>query len=84
MEQHGGKRDKAGRKSKAEEQQLIEKLTPMNKDALKALKMAVTSGESWAVKLYFEYYYGKPKQQLDVTSGGEQIKPPSIIFTKSD
>ena len=32
---NGGKREGAGRKSKAEEQKLIENLTPMNPDALK-------------------------------------------------
>ncbi len=62
---HGGKRHSAGRKSKAEEQKLIEKLSPLNTIALKALKTALKNEDSWAVKLYFEYFYGKPKQTID-------------------
>ena len=71
---NGGSRQGAGRKPKAEEQQLIEKLTPMNKDALKALRDAVKDGESWAVKLYFEYFYGKPKQTLALEGGDKPIE----------
>ena len=35
---HGGKRTGAGRKAKAEEQKLIENLTPMNAMALESLQ----------------------------------------------
>ena len=38
MNTHGGKREGAGRKAKAEEQKLIENLTPMNAMALESLK----------------------------------------------
>ena len=38
MNKHGGKRIGAGRKPKAEEQKLIEKLTPLNELALDSLK----------------------------------------------
>jgi hypothetical protein len=61
----GGKRDGAGRKSKAEEQKLIEKLTPFDPIAMKALEKNLKSGEPWAVKLFFEYMYGKPNQRID-------------------
>ena len=58
---------KAGRKSKAEEQSLIEKLTPLEPTALEALKSALSDEKKhhWSVKLFFEYFYGKPKQQED-------------------
>jgi len=62
---HGGKRENAGRKSKSEEQELIEKLTPMQDDAFKALQEAVKKKQNWAVKLFFEYMYGKPKQRIE-------------------
>jgi len=62
---HGGKRDNAGRKSKADEQLLIERLTPLMPKAFEALKNALKSEEQWAVKLSFEYFYGKPHQTVD-------------------
>lgn len=61
----GGKREGAGRKSKTEEQKLIEKLTPFDPIAMKALEKNLKSGEPWAVKLFFEYMYGKPNQRID-------------------
>lgn len=69
---NNGGHSNGGRKPKAEEQALIERLTPMNKLALTALKKAVTKGDSWAVKLYFEYYYGKPKETKDINITTEQ------------
>tara|TARA_R110000803_G_scaffold37006_1_gene79691 strand:- start:184 stop:429 length:246 start_codon:yes stop_codon:yes gene_type:complete len=68
---NGGARSGAGRKPKAEEQQLIEKLSPLSKVAYKALKSSIEENEGWAVKLYFEYMYGKPKQSIDQTVKGE-------------
>ena len=59
---------KAGRKPKAEEQMLIEKLSPFEDVALKKLEDAVKSGENWAIKLYFEYRYGKPRQTIEQNS----------------
>jgi len=74
----------AGRKSKAEEQKLIENLTPMNADALKSLSKAVKDNEQWAVKLFFEYFYGKPQQRVDVTTNDESINIPIISFSESE
>jgi len=56
---HGGARKGAGRKSKAEEQDLIEKLSPLKEEAFKALKKGLEDGQNWAVKLFMEYNYGK-------------------------
>lgn len=55
---------KAGRKPKADEQLLIEKLTPLMPKAYKALDDALKEGEAWAVKLSMEYFFGKPKQTI--------------------
>jgi len=57
----------AGRKPKAEEQQLIEKLTPLEPLAFDALKNAIADEQSWAVKLFFDYKYGKPKETKDIS-----------------
>lgn len=69
---NGGNKN-AGRKSKAEEQKLIEKLSPLENTAHKKLKEAIDEGKEWAVKMFFEYMYGKPKQGTDVTTNGESI-----------
>ena len=61
----GGAREGAGRKSKAEEQSLIEKLTPLEPIAFEALTNALNDGKDWAVKLFFQYNFGMPKQVID-------------------
>jgi phage terminase large subunit len=70
----GTKGNKGGRPPKAEEQKLIEKLSPMEEDALRVLHQAVKSGEKWAVDLYMKYYYGLPKQVIDQTIKSEDIQ----------
>jgi len=72
MGKHGGKREGAGRPSKAEEQKLIEKLSPLEDLAHQKLKEALDSGQKWAVTLYFNYMYGKPKETKDITLNQEQ------------
>tara|TARA_R110000764_G_scaffold120027_1_gene207867 strand:+ start:68 stop:340 length:273 start_codon:yes stop_codon:yes gene_type:complete len=80
----GTKGNKGGRPSKAEEQKLIENLTPMNEMALKSLEKGIEKKEQWAVKLFFEYFYGKPQQRVDVTSNDESINMPLINFVETD
>ena len=65
---HGGVRKGQGRPAKADEQQLIERLTPLSNDAYKALSDSLKDGQGWAVKLFMEYMYGKPKQQIENTN----------------
>ena len=84
MNTHGGKRAGAGRKAKAEEQKLIENLTPMNPMALESLRKGLEKKEQWAVKLFFEYFYGKPQQRVDVTSNEESINMPLINFVETE
>jgi len=69
---NGGAREGAGRKPKTEEVQLVEKLTPLDELALKALESALRAGEQWAVKLFMEFRWSKPKQNLemDISSDG--------------
>jgi len=81
---NGGARTGAGRKGKAEEQKLIENLTPMNAMALESLEKGLEKKEQWAVKLFFEYFYGKPQQRLDVTSNEETLNMPVITFIETD
>jgi hypothetical protein len=81
---NGGARKGAGRKGKAEEQKLIENLTPMNAMALASLEKGLEKKEQWAVKLFFEYFYGKPQQRVDVTSNEETLNMPVITFIETD
>ena len=81
---NGGARTGAGRKGKAEEQKLIENLTPMNGMALESLQSGLEKKEQWAVKLFFDYFYGKPQQRVDVTSKDESINMPLINFVETD
>jgi hypothetical protein len=55
----------AGRKSKVDEQNLIEKLTPLEPLAFDGLQYALKQKKEWAIKLTFEYLFGKPKQRIE-------------------
>ena len=64
---HGGKRDGAGRKSKADEVSLIEKLSPLEDIAFEALKAGVEKGDFKYVQLFYNYYAGKPRETKDIS-----------------
>jgi hypothetical protein len=77
---NNGGHSNGGRKPKAEEQKLVEKLSPLEPKAYQALEDAIEDNQSWAVKIFFEYMYGRPKQAVDVTSGGEKMQQPIITI----
>lgn len=82
---NGGARPGAGRKSKAEEIKLIEQLTPLAEDALKALKAGIKAGEFPFIKLFYEYYAGKPTDKVDVTTNGKDLpSTKEIVFKDYD
>ena len=82
---NGGARPGAGRKSKAEEIKLIEQLTPLAEDALKALKSGIKAGEFPFIKLFYEYYAGKPTDKVDVTTNGKDLpSTKEIVFNDYD
>lgn len=68
---HGGVRPGAGRKPKADEAKLIEKLSPMDDVAFEKLSEGVHKGDIQFLKMFFEYRFGKPKQTIDATVDGE-------------
>jgi len=76
---NGGNKN-AGRKPKSEEIKLIEKLTPMAPEAYKQLEIGIKNGDFRFVKLYFEYYAGKPKESKDITTNGESLNFGQISF----
>lgn len=80
----GGARDNSGRKPKDAEQKLIDALTPYDDEVIHKLVGAAKNGQPWAIKLFMEYRYGKPKQAIDMTSNGEQISITPIQFASGD
>ena len=62
----------------------MQNLTPMNGMALESLEKGLEKKEQWAVKLFFEYFYGKPQQRVDVTSNEETLNMPVITFVETE
>lgn len=68
---NGGYRPGSGRKPKATELELIERLSPLDDVALESLKMGVQSGDFNFTKLFMEYRFGKPKQDIGLSGAVE-------------
>lgn len=67
---NGGAREGAGRKTKAQEKKLIERLDNIiDKDeAIGKLGELVAKGDIRAIQAYLSYRYGKPKESVDINS----------------
>ncbi len=63
----GGKRDGSGRKSKADEFKLLDKLSPMEDLFIQVLHNALKKGDYKFAQLYANYFYGKPRETQDIT-----------------
>ena len=70
LENRGGRRLGSGRKPKADELKLVEKLDNVidNEIALKKLGELIAKGDIRAIQIYFKYRYGKPKEKIDINS----------------
>jgi hypothetical protein len=68
---NGGNKN-AGRKPKAEEIALIEKLSPLEPLAFAALEKGLEKGDFKFTQLFYNYYAGKPRETKDVTLTTEQ------------
>ena len=69
---YGGKREGAGRKPKAEEIKLIERLSPLEPLAFAALEKGLERGDFKFTQLFYNYYAGKPRETKDITVSNEQ------------
>ena len=78
--QWGGVRENSGRPPKVKEQKLIEALTPLHDIAISQLEVNIMKGEAWAVKMFMEYFYGKPKETKDLNVKGL----PKVVITYLD
>jgi hypothetical protein len=82
---HGGKRENGGRPAKADEIKLIEQMdaVAVPEEAWRALWGKCQEGDTQAIKTWLNYRFGMPKQNVDVTSGGDKMAPP-IVWIKPD
>tara|TARA_R100001244_G_scaffold160_1_gene232 strand:+ start:1751 stop:1996 length:246 start_codon:yes stop_codon:yes gene_type:complete len=69
---NGGHKTNGGRKSKSEEIQMIERLTPLEPKAFKALEEGIENGDFKYVQMFYNYYAGKPKETKDISITSEQ------------
>ena len=78
MGKNGGARPGAGRKPKIQEIKLIEQMDAISvpDEIWKALLYKCQEGDTAAIKLWLSYRFGLPKQQIDVTTNGQNIAPP--------
>ena len=61
----GGKREGAGRKSRMNEQEIIQKLEPMAEMAFRQLREKLAEGDMKALQLFVQYYIGLPTQKIE-------------------
>jgi len=76
----------AGRKKKADEIRMIERMdaTLAPTEVWEALAKKVRDLDVMAIKTWLSYRYGQPKQSVDHTSGGETIKAPPVNWIDTD
>lgn len=74
----GGSRPGAGRKPKVQEIRIIEQMDAISvpDEIWNALLFKCKEGDTAAIKLWLSYRFGLPKQQIDVTTNGQNIAPP--------
>jgi hypothetical protein len=74
----GGAREGAGRKPKIQEIRIIEQMDAISvpDEIWNALLFKCKEGDTAAIKLWLSYRFGLPKQQIDVTTNGQNIAPP--------
>jgi hypothetical protein len=80
MENRGGSRENAGRKPKADEIALIARLSPMDDKALKLLNDKLDEGDMAALKMFMEYRWSKPKQEVAIDGDLLLSIPAPVIY----
>lgn len=83
MGANGGRREGSGRKPKAKELELIERLSPYDDTALKALEAGVRAGEFPFIKLFMEYRFGKAKESVSLSLEDNTLEVTRKIIGKT-
>lgn len=85
------KAGRPGRKTKAagirelEVRKLIRTLKPYDKTVVTKLMEAIDDGEGWAIKLFMEYRFGKPLQEVYIEKNVRKQTAKTVIqFVKSE
>jgi len=79
---NGGNKN-AGRKPKADEEKLIQRLSEFDDIAEKCMVDGIKDGNYQFWNKFMEFRHGKPKERVDVTSGDETLNIPIINFVDS-
>ena len=85
----GGKREGAGRKTKAEELRIVEQATNAIVDRYGSLQAGfialLNTGEPSLIKWVFEHAAGKPQDKVDLTTNGKDLPTSKeIVFRRYD
>ena len=80
MGTRGGARANAGRKPKADEDDLRNKLSVMDDLALSLLNDKLENGCMLALKLFMEYRWTKPRQEVSVEGGLNFTVPAPNVY----
>tara|TARA_R110002020_G_C16166535_1_gene763773 strand:- start:754 stop:1020 length:267 start_codon:yes stop_codon:yes gene_type:complete len=83
-ENNGGARDGAGRKSKADEYQLIEQLDKQRDPKMLIAKMFqhIDGGSEKMLELYLGYRFGKPVQMTESKVTNVEEEKIGVLFKK--
>jgi len=73
----------SGRKPRDIQQKMLQELSVFTDDAYRVLGENIKKGKFWAVKIWFERMYGKPKEYKDVNVTSNQETPLFNIVYKS-
>jgi len=73
-----------GRKPKADEEKLIQRLSQLDDIAFECLTTGIKNGEYNFWNKFMEFRFGKPKERVDVTTDGEAFNIPNITFFGRD
>jgi|TARA_R110000764_G_scaffold218777_3_gene306285 hypothetical protein len=73
----------SGRKSKEQEQLLVEKLAQLEPQSFLALKKGIEAGEFRFIQLYFHYRYGKPREIKEIIIDNDKpiFEIPQVVWT---
>lgn len=87
---HGGSRPGAGRKSRMTENEIIQKLDPMQALAFEKLREKIEAGDINALKIYFNYYLGMPAQKVEqnvtgsLSSVSVEVVRPALVDSQEN
>jgi len=82
----GTRGNKGGRPKKADELKLIEQMDAVlaPEEVWQKVASLCNQGDMQALKTWIEYRYGKAKQSVDLTSGGEKLPALTVEVLRPD